>query len=453
MFLIGQGFQLSTLRGPEPTDSVPNPDYKVHSSFQPILEPSKGEGNTITLSPVLDVLGGNNASGLFYRTNLGLQNEFHFGKCYARIAYSYAQFNDDTTFLNVRALHTNDKRAHNVLGRISYSPNSIFNFQAGLDRNFVGEGNRSLLLSDFGKPYPFAQIRAKFWHVEYTTQYQFLRESSINQAAKSKFATSHYISWNILPNWNLGIFETVVFRPSDTLLQRGFDPEYLNPLIFYRPQEYAVGSSDNVLLGLSSSLRWNKTVFYSQFVLDEFLLSEILGRTGWWGNKYGLQLGAKSFGKYQGLPLFWRVEANAVRPYTYSHINSAQNYGNRGLPLAHPYGANFLEVLAELKINYKAFLFHFFVSGGVQGDNTNGFNYGGDIYEPYINRPQDYNVSLGQGLKRNFARLQLIAQYKIKGTDLKLFTELNYRYDKGNGSNIMPIVGIRNALWNDYRNY
>ena len=29
-----------------------------------------------------------------------------------------------------------------IRGRVSYSPNNIFNFKAGIDNNFIGEGNR-----------------------------------------------------------------------------------------------------------------------------------------------------------------------------------------------------------------------------------------------------------------------------------------------------------------------
>ena len=57
-----------------------------------------------------------------------------------------------------------------------------------------------------------------------------------------------------------------------------------------------MGSADNSLLGAGLKLTFNKhLIAYSNFILDEFLLSELRNSTGWWGNKYGLQFGLKLF--------------------------------------------------------------------------------------------------------------------------------------------------------------
>ena len=234
-------------------------------------------------------------------------------------------------------------------GRVSYSPNHIFNFQVGLDNNFVGEGNRSMLLGDFGKPYPFAQIRTNFWRLDYSVMYQFLRENDQTSNWKSKYATSHLLSFNAFKWLNFGVFENVVFAPQDKYLNRGFDVEYLNPVIFYRPQEYALGSSDNSLIGVQLSVKYKKHTLYGQFVLDDFVLAEFRAQTNWWANKYAGQTGVKGRFKYDGQHYFYRIETNFARPYTYSHSSSSQNYANQGGVLAHPLGANFTEFLAEFK--------------------------------------------------------------------------------------------------------
>ena len=46
---------------------------------------------------------------------------------------------------------------------ISYSPNKYFNFQFGQDKLFIGDGYRSLLLSDNSFNYPFFKVTTKFW--------------------------------------------------------------------------------------------------------------------------------------------------------------------------------------------------------------------------------------------------------------------------------------------------
>ena len=342
------------------------------------------------------------------------------------------------------------------LTRLAYTPNEVFSFQVGYDKNFIGAGRRSLFLSDYGRPMPFGQIRAEFWNMEYSVNYQFLSENH-NGQRKSKYVTSHYLSWNILPWLNFGVFEAVVFQPKDTLLNRGYDVEYLNPFVFYRPQEYSMGSSDNVIIGAALKATFKNTTVYSQVVLDEFLLSEVLARSGWWANKFGAQLGVK--GQISD-HLTYRIEGNLVRPYTFSHLTPLQVYGHRGSALAHPYGSNFAEVLTELNwrktLNAKLRL-RFFASFGVRGTDMDSLNYGSDIYESYINRPNDFGNYIGQGTKQTFFITNTRASYPIlKEGRIHAFAELQTQYITMDGFkklNLLPMIGVRSYLWNDYRNY
>ena len=339
--------------------------------------------------------------------------------------------------------------------RFSFTPNHIFNFQFGHDKNFIGEGNRSLFLSDYGKPYSFGQIRAKFWHVEYLMIYQLFNEELFQQR-RNKYAATHYLSWNVNKYINLGVFESVIFQPRDTLLYRGFDVEYLNPVVLFRPQEYAMGSADNVQLGASFSIKYKNQTLYGQLIIDEFLLSEIKAKSGWWANKYGGQLGVKGIVKINKEHLFYRLEANSIRPYTYSHVSVLQNYGNQNATLSHPYGANFTEILGEIKWQRRNWFCKFFINYGIQGLDKNGLSYGGNIYLPYTLRPQDFNNEIGQGIANNFFRFNLHGSYQIsKVGNIYAFGELQFRSNSAftDKMHLIPLLGIRSNLWNDYRNY
>lgn len=457
---FGQG-KIGCLIEELPFDTIQARPFENHSSIWPKIIRDSSFKQCFGLAPIVDNVVGyykNSEWSTLPRFGLGIQADLKISpKWYARIGYNYATLSDDTNYLDTRSyLYTRKPNkillSHNLLGRISYTPNPIFNFQAGIDRNFIGEGNRSLFLSDYGKAYPFAQIRARFWHVEYLVMYQFFKEE-FNQNQRSKYGAMHYLSWNVTKWLNVGVFETVVFQPKDTLLNRGYELEYLNPVIFYRPQEYAIGSSDNVLLGLSVSAKWKKQTVYGQLILDEFLLAEIKAQSGWWANKYGGQLGLKGRFEIKKEKFFYRIEGNAVRPYTYSHLNALQNYGNAGYTLAHPYGGNFAEILGELKWQKKNWLVKTFVSYGVQGLDKNGKSYGGDIYQPYTNRPNDYQNEIGQGLKNNFVRNQWYVCYTMQGIH-QVFAEINLRYDSAYSRfSLLPLIGVRSNLWNDYRNY
>ena len=457
---FGQG-KIGRLIEELPFDTIQARPFENHSSIWPKIIRDSSFKKCLGFFPMVDNSVGydqNSALSTYSRLGLGVQADLKISpKWYARIGYNFASLSNDTNYLDTRSyLYTRKPNkillSHNLLGRISYTPNPIFNFQAGIDRNFIGEGNRSLFLSDYGKAYPFAQIRARFWHVEYLVMYQFFNEE-FNQNQRSKYGAMHYLSWNVTKWLNVGVFETVVFQPKDTLLNRGYELEYLNPVIFYRPQEYAIGSSDNVLLGLSLSAKWKKQTVYGQLILDEFLLSEIKARSGWWANKYGGQIGLKGRFECKKEKFFYRIEGNAVRPYTYSHLNGLQNYGNAGYTLAHPYGGNFAEILGELKWQKKNWLVKTFVSFGVQGLDKNGKSYGGDIYQPYTNRPNDYQNEIGQGLKNNFVRNQWYVCYTMQGIH-QVFAEINLRYDSAYSRfSLLPLIGVRSNLWNDYRNY
>lgn len=437
----------------EPLDSTIQPSLKLHSEFKPAIRlaiknalklEALSEANYIMREQsYLKVGAGFNFEGQlkdkWYFRIASLNGIANLDSIY--YPKSYLIFGEDTSYYGYADIHS----------RVSFTPNHIFNFQAGIDNNFIGEGSRSLLLSDYGATYPFAQIRARFWRLEYSVLYQFMRERNA-QNWQGKFAASHHISFNAAKWLNLGIFESVIFQPRDTALNRGFDVEYLNPVIFYRPQEYSLGSSDNVLLGVSATGKYKTHTIYSQFILDEFYLSEIRARSGWWANKFGVQFGVKGRVKNNW---FYRIEYNAVRPYTYSHLSEELNYGNQGSSLAHPYGSNFMEILGEVKYQKEKMLASVFYNYYLTGTNQNGYNYGNNIYDPYINRPYEYGHFIGQGQQLNVSKLMFRFQYKL--TDygkLNAFIEDHiYYHAQPNLWRNMLVVGVRSNLWNDRRNY
>ena len=460
----GLGFLMEEL----PSDSLPPNTIQSHSSIIPkawqACSPSKDDLITrvkkksyFGISPLID-LQADYKESFNYRIGTGLQLTSGLGeKWYIRTSYLQGLLNYDSLFLPrayFNKVLTNYSTYGDWRGRVSFSPNKIFNFQIGLDHNFIGEGCRSMFLSDYGKPYPFGMIRSRFWRLEYDVIYQFFREK-FGEGWKQKNGATHYISFNATKWLNIGVFETVVFQPKDTLLNRGYEVEYLNPVIFYRPQEYALGSSDNVLLGLSLHAKFKTHSFYTQFILDEFFLAEIKAKSGWWANKFGFQLGIKGHFKVMQSNSFYRIELNSARPYTYAHLSSDQNYGNQGMTLSHPYGGNFAELLGEWKIQKSNWLFKIFINYSLRGFDKDGFSYGGDMYKPYTLRPFEYGHQIGQGQGNNSLLVILTAScIPLKKSKIQCYAEFQMRYNSMlNHTQFIPVVGIRSQLWNDYRNY
>tara|TARA_R110001583_G_scaffold52804_1_gene163539 strand:+ start:7071 stop:9134 length:2064 start_codon:yes stop_codon:yes gene_type:complete len=317
---------------------------------------------------------------------------------------------------------------------ISYTPSSYFNFQLGTGKNFIGDGYRSLFLSDVASPYSYFKINTNFWKIKYTNLFMSLQdvrpELTVDGAYKQKFMAIHYLSWNISKKINLGLFESVIW---DDANGGSFNANYLNPLIFYTAAEFSRGSrAGNSIIGLSLKYKHKNVTLYSQFVIDEFRISEITSSNGWWGNKNGIQIGAKIYNAFKVENLFLQVEYNSVRPYTYSHDELNYNYGHNNQSLAHLWGANFKETIGIVRYSKNRWYSNAKLVFGQKGFdfNTSGdtSSYGGNIYRDNDDRVSDLGNKTGQG---NYATIfigDLQVGYLVNpATNLKLFGGITYR--------------------------
>jgi hypothetical protein len=177
-------------------------------------------------------------------------------------------------------------------GYLSYSPGKYFNIQLGHGKNFIGDGYRSLLMSDNASPYPYFKLSTTFWKLKYTNTWMSLRdvrpEVTADGSFRTKFMANHYLSLNLTKRLNIGLFESVIWQNDNN---RGFDVNYLNPVIFYRAIEFATGArGGNALLGLTAKYKWtDKINAYGQWVIDEFSTGDIFGGSQSWKNKLGYQ--------------------------------------------------------------------------------------------------------------------------------------------------------------------
>ena len=224
-----------------------------------------------------------------------------------------------------------------------------------------------------------------------------------------KYLTAHFLSVDITPNLNIGLFEAVVRGKTDSLDPR-FEWYYLNPVIFYRATEYALGSPDNVLVGLT--WRYNflqRFSFYGQVMLDEFKWDELINRTGWWANKLGVQGGLKYVDVLGIDNLDLQVEHNVVRPYSYTHYTLHGSYSHYRQPLAHPLGANFRENIAIVRYQplNRLYIEALFMLARY-GDDANGTNWGKNILLDNGSIMQQYDNVIGQGVdtRLGYARMQ-----------------------------------------------
>ncbi len=329
--------------------------------------------------------------------------------------------------------------------------------QLGHGKHFIGNGYRSLFLSDASNYAFYLKLSTHVWRFHY--QNLFLELSPIgannlgnNTRIPKKYAAIHYLNYKISPRLAVGLFEATVFNRS-----RQFELQYLNPLILYRTVEGMIGSPDNVLVGFDG--RWNfldRFQVYSQFLLDEFLFSALVKpeEKGWWGNKYGFQAGLKYINAFGVDHLDLQLEYNTVRPYTYSHYDSLDSYTHYNQPLAHPLLANFKEAIILLRYQPSArlLLTSRFIHAKT-GENAPNENWGANPLLGYDTHVQDYGNFTGQGVAANINIFGLDASwmwYHNLFVDLKILLRKKNSTDDLRDLNTTTFgLGLRMNIWNE----
>lgn len=301
-------------------------------------------------------------------------------------------------------------------GYITFSPVKCIDVQFGHDKNNIGDGYRTLILSDAMSNYTFLKINTKVWKVNYQNIFAQLNADVYykNAMMPKKYMAFHHLSVDIGKHLTVGLFESVVFSRGDSG-QGQYDINYLNPIIFYRSIEQQLGSEDNALLGMNWKLNFlRRFSFYGQVALDEFMLKHVKAMNGWWANKQGAQAGIKYINVAGIKNLDAQFEANAIRPYMYSHISKRQSYTHYNHPMAHPRGANLFEMLAVIRyqpLDRLRLCGKFFHT--IYGDDGVGQNWGGDVLKSYVTRERELDNKIGQGDRMTINYASVTASWQM----------------------------------------
>ncbi len=290
----------------------------------------------------------------------------------------------------------------NAQGYMAFNITTHVGAQFGYGRNFIGNGYRSLLLSDFSNNYLYLKLNWRVWKFHYQNLFAELAVRSSDatgdgRLVSKKYMATHYLSIDLTPRLSFGLFETVIFSRNNQ-----FEFQYLNPLILYRTIEQGLGSPDNVLIGVDG--KWNflkRFQLYGQLMMDEFVFKELfIEKRGWWANKYAIQVGGKYINALGINGLDLQAEYNSARPYTYTHRDSSASYTHYNQALAHPLGANFKEMvfLLRYQISKRWQVEGRAIHAKVGDDGSNGQNWGSNLLLPHTTRVQEYGNEIGQGV-------------------------------------------------------
>ncbi|MFT6416462.1 MAG: hypothetical protein ACJARZ_001809, partial [Dokdonia sp.] len=210
----------------------------------------QGDGYWFTLDPAADLQVGyetdelkedsytyNNTRAVFVQGGLGKKLNFfaavyesqgRFAEYFNDLARSIAPDGGNPAIIPGRGIAKEGRNGDFdypvAEGYISYSPSKIFNIQLGHGKQFVGDGYRSLLLSDNASYFPYIKLNTTFWKIKYTNTWTSLRDVrpqvTEEGSFRAKYMANHYLSYNVSKRLNIGLFESVIWENDNG---RGFD--------------------------------------------------------------------------------------------------------------------------------------------------------------------------------------------------------------------------------------
>lgn len=331
---------------------------------------------------------------------------------------------------------------------ISYTPAKFINFQMGTGKNFVGDGYRSLLLSDASFNYPFWKIITTFGKKD---QFQYTKlnaslssvmrrqEGSTGEALfQRKTMSTHYFSWLATKWLNIGLFESTLWETEDSSGTKPLQFQQFNPIIGVNTATTGFNEVNHTIVGTNVKIKLPfKTILYNQFVYD--------GYTKFNEPKTGYQVGIRYFG-INNLTL--QFEYNNIKPHTYSSDVPLQAYTNYNEFLAHPSGNNFKEVIGIINYKYKRAFTQikynqikynpvlFDIMGTINHEITNI-----QAHLGYLVNPKN-NMSIVVGVNQRIEEVDVPSNNNVIGSTTHQTNKTNYIY-----------FGFRTSLRNLYDDF
>ncbi len=250
-------------------------------------------------------------------------------------------------------------------GFISYQPIKRLNIQLGHGKQKIGNGYRSILLSDNAFNYPYLRVTSEWLkgRLQYTNIYAVLMNLTTGGAITPKYTeplfqkkavSFQYLSFNANKRINIGLFQGMVWNAADSMNRQHLEWQYFNPVIFSNLGFYGLNNKNNIVIGATANIKiTNKISVYGQFMGDDFSNTFAIG------NAFGYQVGAKYFDAFKLKNLMLQAEYNDVAEGSYNspfgtYSNQSYSHYNQNLAYTPGYGKE-LVLLGDYKFR-RAFL-------------------------------------------------------------------------------------------------
>jgi hypothetical protein len=399
------------------------PDYTFFADYLPDLQIGREFQNKTTtfLNTRGYQLGGTVGNNFYFYTS-GYEDQGKFPDYYKTYVSSIDFIPGEAYDRDSKTNQTADWSY--VTAILSYTPIKQLNVTLGEDKTFIGDGYRSLLLSDYAANYPLLRLTANLGPVQYMMMWTNMEDKNLPMFDtfgnnRRKWAVFHYVDWNVTKRFSVGFFDALIAADANDQGQmHPFDANYLNPLVFSSALGSKTPYPDNVLNGFTAKYKvLNKTAIYAQLLLDR------IGESTAPQNTYGYQVGIRGADLFKVTNFNYLFEYNTVKPYTYSSPQVITNYTDYSQPLGDPLGANFKEVIGILDYSIGRFDFQGQLNYAQFGLDAKGEDDGGNLTMAFDPSTVVGDVT-GQGIRTNL--------YYGEGTVAFIINpKYNLRFDVG----------------------
>ncbi len=417
----------------------------------------KKNGFILKINPLMNFASGSsdfdkkklmiNSRGVDITGSLGKKFSFGSGVYESQAIFSnyYSEFIKDRAVVpgqgRVRLYKENGYDFSQAYGYLSFSPSGNINFQMGHGKHFIGEGYRSLILSDNSFNMPYAKLSVKRKRMRYTNLIVAYQNTKIadgtSEISNRKYGSYTSLDFLIGKFMEIGLTESIVWGRKDSL---SYFPNLnlYNPIILFRTFQYGMDGENNVLLALNTKIKISKSIVsYGQFIFDN-------------NDKTAYQIGVKWFDVFK-TKLFVQLEYNSVQPYTYTSW-SKQSFTHYNQEIAHPLGANFSELFCRFKYKWKDVLISYQYNLASRRLNENFEAYGSNIFIPYLSSDETQINKKEQIVNHSFTLAYLINPV----SNLQLYFEArirNWSIPNTSEKENIWLFGIKTNLQNLYSDF
>jgi hypothetical protein len=330
---------------------VKDKEYTFYLDYLPDLQIGRefNEPKTVFMNTRGYQVGGTIGSKFFFYTS-GFENQGKFA-------------NYETDYINTvgmipgqefdKSYGKDTKDWSNVTALIGYTPTKSISIELGEDKTFIGDGYRSVLLSDYASAYPLLRFKIDLGkNVQYMAMWTYMQDQYATQFNafsnnRRKWGAFHYIDWNINNRASIGFFNALIAEEANDAGQlHGFDANYINPVFFVSSLGPSKPAPDHTLFGFNGKYKvLDKTTIYGQILFDQASSTDSTR-----GGRYAWQLGFRGSDLFKISKLNYLFEYNTSKPYTYSSQYPIVNYSQLSEPLGDPLGSDFKELVGI--VNY-----------------------------------------------------------------------------------------------------